>query len=232
VPVPDGGAILSLSLGIGAVGAVARHGLTARDFAPTDLTVEMLYLVEAKTAAMDESRRLNQRLQHERAAAKEQAVTDPLTGLKNRRGLEEALSRLASAGTPYGLIHIDLDRFKAINDTLGHDAGDAMLCAAARAMQAEVREHDIAARVGGDEFVLVFPGSSDPARLTAAAERMIARIEAPVVLKGESCRISASAGIALSHRTRLADAAAILREADAALYEAKRAGRGHARIAS
>jgi diguanylate cyclase (GGDEF)-like protein len=223
-----GGALMNLSFGIGAVAAVAEHGLTVRDFAPTDPTVEMLYLVEANSAAMEEWRRLSLKLEGARSAAEKRALTDPLTGLRNRRGLEEALDRLVASGQRFGVMRLDLDRFKAVNDTLGHAAGDAVLGAVARAIAAEVREEDIAARVGGDEFVLIFPGLTDTARLERLARRIIARIEEPMAFGAEVCQVSASAGIAVSLSCRRTDSARILEEADQALYAAKRAGRGRA----
>ncbi|MDH3262377.1 MAG: diguanylate cyclase [Paracoccaceae bacterium] len=231
VPLPEGqGALLNLSFGIGAVAAVAEHRLTAADFAPTDLTVEMLYLVEAKSAAMEESRRLNLKLEGARSAAEEQALTDALTGLRNRRAMEEALVRLTQARARFGLIHLDLDRFKAVNDTLGHAAGDAVLGAVARALRAEVREGDVAARVGGDEFLMIFPGIADTERLAGIAGRVIARIEEPVPFEDQLCRISASAGITVSTAYAKPEPERLLHDADAALYASKRAGRGRATV--
>lgn len=221
----DQGVLLNLSFGIGAVGAVTEHRLSAADFAPTDLTIEMLYLVEAKSMAMEESRRLNARLERARSNAEEQALTDPLTGLRNRRALEETLARLLAARVPFGLIHMDLDHFKQVNDTLGHAAGDAVLGAVARALRADLRGGDLAARLGGDEFVLVLPEMTDPDRLVVIAQRVIARIEEPVAYGEDECRVSASAGVALSTGRDSADAETILQDADAALYASKHAGR-------
>jgi diguanylate cyclase (GGDEF)-like protein len=231
VPLPEGqGALLNLSFGIGAVAAVAEHRLTASDFAPTDLTVEMLYLVEAKSAAMEESRRLNLKLEGARSAAEEQALTDALTGLRNRRAMEEALARLTRNRARFGLIHLDLDRFKAVNDTLGHAAGDAVLVAVAEALRAEIRDCDLAARVGGDEFFVIFPNTADTGWLSGIANRIIARIEEPVPYGEELCRISASAGITVSTAYARPEAERMLHDADAALYCSKRAGRGRATV--
>ena len=90
--------LLNLSFGISVVEAVRGFNLTSADFAPTDLAVEMLYLVEAKSAAMDESRNLNTRLQGAKIAAEEQAFTDTLTGLKNRRAMDHILARMVASG--------------------------------------------------------------------------------------------------------------------------------------
>ncbi|MFU1479416.1 diguanylate cyclase domain-containing protein [Roseovarius sp. C7] len=223
-----GGALVNMSFGIAVTEAIRRLDLTARDFAATDLTVEMLYLIEAKTAAMEASRLLNLRLQGAKAAAEEQAYTDTLTGLRNRRALDPVLMQLMTSETDFALIQLDLDYFKEVNDQLGHAAGDHVLQAAARAMQAETRKEDVLLRVGGDEFVLILTRVTDAARVRDIAERVIARLEKPVEYDGQPCHISASAGGALSclYRDPKTVEARIMEDADIALYEAKSAGRG------
>ncbi|MFD1343644.1 GGDEF domain-containing protein [Litorisediminicola beolgyonensis] len=227
---PCGGAIIDCSFGIGVGEAVARYGLSGRDFAPTDLSVEFLFLQEAKSAAMSASRRLNRRLQSARILAETQAFTDTLTGLGNRRALDQALDRLTHEGRPFALMQIDLDLFKAVNDSLGHGAGDAVLQAVAERIDAIVRSGDTAARVGGDEFVLIFPGLADAARLERIAARLIAAIEEPVFHDRQACRVSASIGIACSEHCATTGIAP-LEAADRALYDAKHAGRGRAAFA-
>ncbi len=224
----DTGVLVNLSFGIAVVDAVARFGLAGSDFAATDLTVEMLFLVEAKSAAMAESRRLNERLDGARAQAEAAALADTLTGLANRRALDRALARLIARGAEFTLMRIDLDRFKAVNDSFGHEAGDVVLEAVARLLAAETRDGDIAARVGGDEFVLVFAGFTDPGRLEAIAERLIHRIEAPVPYRDQSVAISASVGLVASSLYDVPEAERMLRDADVALYASKTAGRGRA----
>lgn len=231
VPLPGGdGAIVNLSFGISVLDAVRDYALTSADFSATDLAIELLYLVEAKSAAMEASRSLNLRLQGAMIAAEEQAFTDTLTGLKNRRAMDHVLAQLTAAGVPFALLHLDLDRFKAVNDTFGHAAGDHVLQQAARVMVGEIRADDTVARVGGDEFVLVFHRLGDRARLGAIAGRLIARLERPMSFNGHSCRVSASIGIALSTDAGASDAWSMLHAADLALYAAKRAGRGCARF--
>lgn len=226
----DGGAcaMVNLSFGISVVEAAAVYGLTMGDFALTDPTVEMLYLVEAKSAVMEEFRKLNQRLQGARMVAEEQALTDALTGLKNRRAMEQELARLIGERRPFGLMHLDLDYFKTVNDRLGHAAGDRMLQHAARILLTETRDRDTVARVGGDEFVLIFDGLVEMGLLDRSARRIIERLEEPVACDDGTCRISASIGAALSTQYALPDPANMLRDADRALYRAKRAGRGRA----
>lgn len=225
-----GGVFFNLSFGVGIAGAVREHGLTDADFAPTELAMELLYLQEAKAAVMAELRALNARLQEAQRAAEAQALSDPLTGLANRRALERELARAAAetqrSGTHFALAHIDLDHFKAVNDTLGHAAGDHVLVHAAEVLRLAARRSDLVARVGGDEFVLLLRGTIDPDELQALGERVIARLEKPIPHEGATCRISASIGIALSHCYDPPDAERMLTDADVALYDAKRSGRG------
>lgn len=225
VPLPSGqGAVVNLSFGISIIDAVRDHALNGADFPVTDLTTELLYLVEAKSAAMEASRKLNLRLQGAMIAAEEQAFTDTLTGLKNRRALEHVMPRLVASGAPFALLHLDLDYFKAVNDTFGHAAGDVVLQQAARIMVAATREEDTVARVGGDEFVLILNRQTDRERVARIAARLIRRLERPIPCDGHSCNISASIGIAFSGDGAVAPDD-LLHRADLALYAAKRAGR-------
>jgi len=225
VPLGDGGGIVNLSFGISVAEAVAEYRLTLADFAPTDLTVEMLYLMEAKTAAMSASRELNTRLQGARIAAEERAYTDTLTGLKNRRALEHVMGRMIATREPFGLMQIDLDYFKAVNDTRGHAAGDHILQCVARHMVNLTRSDDLVARVGGDEFVIVLRGAIDLNILTDIAKRLITKIEEPVMYEGGPCQVSASIGITVSSLYKTPTAAEMMKHSDMALYTSKRRGR-------
>jgi diguanylate cyclase (GGDEF)-like protein len=228
VPTGDGGLLINLSFGIWVHEAVRRYGLTVADFAATDLTVEMLYLVEAKSAVTDELRNLNLRLQGAKRVAEEQALTDTLTGLRNRRALDQHLGDLADRHQPFGLMHMDLDFFKQVNDTLGHAAGDHVLKEVARILVEETRATDLVARVGGDEFVLVFPRLADPAGLKDIASRIIARLGVPIRFEGQVCRISCSIGMTVFFGQGSPDIDALHARADEALYISKRHGRGRA----
>ena len=226
------GVLLNLGFGIGVIDAVGAYDLSASDFAPTDLTIEMLYLVEAKSAAMEASQDLNRRLQAAKRAAELQAQTDPLTGARNRRALEIELTRLIEEGVPFGLMHVDLDFFKTVNDTLGHAAGDHVLKQVAQILTEEIRSSDFISRIGGDEFVLVLPDLTTKAAMDVLARRIITRIEEPIVFDDTACDVGASVG---STRTSLYDHPAIeqmSRDADLALYESKRHGRGRHTCAS
>lgn len=231
VVLPDnGGVLLNFSLGIGVVDAVARHGLTAVDFPATDLAVEMMYLVEAKQALMEESGKLNLRLRAARSEAEEQAMTDTLTGLKNRRAMELILTRYTIGGVKFGLMQIDLDHFKAVNDNLGHAAGDHVLQQAARILKNETRKDDTVIRAGGDEFVIIFHCLSDPITLGGIADRLLERLQVPIPYQGHACRISASIGITVSDRYKVPDPDQMLLDADQALYASKAGGRSCYRI--
>ncbi len=224
------GWLINLSFGIGVIDAVRSHALTDRDFAATDLAVEMMYLVEAKAVAMDALRSLAERLEGDKRMAEAQALTDTLTGLGNRRALSLVLEQLTQIRTHFGLMHVDLDYFKAVNDTLGHAAGDHVLCVVADVLRRETRGEDTVARVGGDEFVLVFPSISDPPRLESVARRIIEGLSQPIEFEGNPCRISASIGIAMSTQYDFVDPERMQNDADEALYASKRAGRGRAQL--
>ncbi|TCL10160.1 diguanylate cyclase (GGDEF)-like protein [Shimia isoporae] len=226
VPMPsENGAMVNLGFGISILDAVSDYDLNAADFAATDLTIEMLYLVEAKSAAMEASRKLNLRLQGAMIAAEEQAFTDTLTGLKNRRALEHILPRMVNDCTAFGLMQVDLDFFKEVNDTRGHAAGDAVLQHVARVLVESSREEDCVARVGGDEFVLVFNGTTDLDILGRIADRIISEIETPVPFQDAICKVSASVGISVYQGSNDTDMDTLLAEADTALYASKHAGR-------
>ncbi len=164
-----------------------------------------------------------------------QARTDPLTTLINRRAFMDEmgrrLDRLDREGLPGTLMFIDLDNFKALNDTKGHDAGDEALCLTAALLRATVRPSDLVARLGGDEFALWM----DSADEFAAAERAEAlRTEGPRCLQhlaeGSDLSLTMSIGIATRWPGRGEDVEALIQRADQVMYQVKRAGRGHWRV--
>ena len=156
-----------------------------------------------------------------------QAYHDPLTDLPNRRALNEYLSRVFDSDMmldDVAVFHVDLDKFKLINDTMGHDAGDSVLLEAAKILRSEVRATDFVARVGGDEFVLVFTSLIDRENIANVAQRIVDKMSQPIYYDDQPCQIGASIGIAM--REAFTTPERIIMDADIALYEAKLAGRG------
>ncbi|NHZ81684.1 diguanylate cyclase [Massilia sp. CCM 8695] len=157
-----------------------------------------------------------------------QARTDILTGIDNRRMFEEtfaaALGRAARSNTAIALAYLDIDHFKAINDTYGHKAGDEVLVEFARRLRTAVRSTDSVARLAGDEFVAIFEGLRDDIEPTILAEKILDMARTPFLAAGASLQVSTSVGIAIG-RGGAAGADEYLALADEALYAAKQAGR-------
>lgn len=170
----------------------------------------------------------NAELERTRLEAEQSALHDYLTGLPNRRYLEEKLEEWRAGkgtlGSGIAILHIDLDRFKQINDTHGHGAGDAMLMLAARILRENIRITDFAARIGGDEFVVLLDHDGATATLSAIASRIIDQMRQPAFYNGQECRFGASIGIAHT-LARDIDPKQLLQNADIALYKAKNLGR-------
>lgn len=222
----SGGAALVVLAFVDVPSAVRDLALTEADFGLTDRTVDLLWLVEANSAVSGELRSLNRRLQGAQAMAQEQALTDALTGLRNRRALEAALADHCAGVEGFCLLQLDLDHFKQVNDTRGHAAGDHVLSEVARVLTQETRSGDTLARLGGDEFVILLSGMADRGRALQVADRITRRLSRPIPFEGQPCRIGVSGGLVLSPPRAFPQAEALLRQADAALYAAKRAGRG------
>ena len=220
------GLILDLSFGIAIVDAVQKFDLTAQDFAPSDLAVELLFLQEAKSSAMAASFSLNARLDGALLAAESEAMTDGLTGLHNRRAFDNAMARLGQSQTGYAILHMDLDLFKHVNDTLGHAVGDVVLKRVASIMRRNTRKDDLLVRSGGDEFIILCPGLLDTTRLTGLSNNLITQISEPFQVEDDDVAISASIGIGTSSLIANASPDEISEIADIALYAAKRSGRG------
>lgn len=222
---PGQGLLVNLAFNSAMGATVGDHRLSGADFAATDQTVDMLYVLEAQTIVRLEFNRLQQRLQGARAAAEDLALTDAVTGLRNRRAMGLALDRQSRIRAPFSLMNIDLDYFKQVNDTLGHAAGDHVLDQVARILCDETRGSDTVARVGGDEFVLIFPDLTDAAKLASLARRILTRLEVPMMFDGKPCFISASIGTTMSTQYAEPESEQMLADADRALYASKRRGR-------
>ena len=164
----------------------------------------------------------------QRQAAEDQlahrATHDALTELPNRSELELRLAAHLASGRPVGVLYCDLDRFKTVNDSLGHDAGDELLVLLAHRLRASLPARCILGRVGGDEFVALLPGEDNPEALRVLATRLMTALNQPLELRGHRHIASVSIGITIggalhSHPDE------VLREADLALLRAKRSGR-------
>ncbi|WP_439871697.1 PleD family two-component system response regulator [Rhizobium leguminosarum] len=184
----------------------------------------------ARSLTQIRRKRYNDRLRASVKQTIELAVTDPLTGLYNRRYLDSHLNvlfnRSMARGRPLSVLITDIDRFKHVNDTYGHDGGDEVLREFANRVRSTIRGADLACRYGGEEFVVVMPDTS-PEIAAAVAERLRAAIEnAPFMLKhaGEALNVTASFGIA-SRITSVLTPDQLMKQADLALYEAKNTGR-------
>ena len=163
-------------------------------------------------------------------SVEQQATHDQLTGLANRRLFHSRWQQsLGEAGGPTTLLYIDLDGFKPVNDTLGHDAGDSVLVEVAERLRRLVRAGDVVARLGGDEFAIILPWT-DAATADAIAQRLVAELAEPFHLDVRPVSIGASVGGVTAAPN--ADPEAELRRADTAMYAAKAAGRGRVRFAS
>jgi len=160
----------------------------------------------------------------------ELARFDSLTGLPNRNmflgELDRTIARARRNGTAFAIFFIDLDRFKTINDTLGHDAGDQLLRTMAARLRSAVRESDLVARLGGDEFVVLLEGEACAADLDAIAQKLLVAIGEPTTLQGCSFLVTGSIGIGL-YPGDGEDAATLLKHADAAMYLAKDRGKNN-----
>lgn len=158
------------------------------------------------------------------------AATDPLTGLANRRVFDAALDRMLASGGPGCVAIFDLDHFKAVNDRFGHEGGDRVLRAFAAVARAAVRDGDVVARLGGEEFGVLLPGTAREQASVVCERLRVAAAEAPVLLPGGLARVTASAGLA--EGAPGVTASDLMRAADEALYRAKTGGRDRLSLAA
>jgi diguanylate cyclase (GGDEF)-like protein/PAS domain S-box-containing protein len=165
------------------------------------------------------------------AELQRQAYTDPLTGMPNRAFFADRLEQAVAArqGRPVTLLLLDLDDFKLVNDTRGHEAGDQLLLALAPRLSAALRPGDTIARFGGDEFVVLCEDLSSDEDGIRIAQRMTEACRRPVTIRGHRHEVTVSAGVAIA-RGRSATASDLLRDADAAMYRAKEMGKGRIEV--
>ncbi len=190
-------------------------------------------VIERLERQLEQTRDELERLQAEAESARATAMTDPLTGIPNRlaydRRLEEELARFKRYGAPFALLVWDVDRFKAINDTYGHAAGDKVLTVIARLLRDRVRETDLTARYGGEEFVILMP-ETDSANAQPVAEKLREAI-ADTAFHFRGTRVPITASCGLTEARPGDDAQSLFQRADAALYRAKENGRNRVETA-
>jgi diguanylate cyclase (GGDEF)-like protein len=196
--------------------------------------VEMAMWMHVLGVRMEATRTAAQRALVERDSLVVLAYTDPLTGLPNRRGLNERLSTALAERPDDKLLAVfllDLDGFKAINDRLGHDAGDRLLALVAQRLRGLFRSSDVVARLGGDEFVVMAPGIGADADALHLGEKVLEAFTRPFEVAGQACRVGVTVGYALAPADAN-DASALLLFADEAMYHGKQSGRHTVRRAN
>jgi diguanylate cyclase len=153
-----------------------------------------------------------------------QAFHDPLTGLANRRRFIDSVGHAIARGMGAAILFLDLDDFKDVNDTLGHDAGDALLTAVGHRIVATIRPDDLGCRIGGDEFAILLPGTP-LAEAEVVAGRLLVAIGAAVPIEGHDLVVPASIGVATAQPGEMCSVDELLRRADVAMYQAKAEGK-------
>ena len=197
------------------------------DFSISCVAVEGVTLFTVMVRDITSRKQMEEQLRYK-------ALHDSLTGLSNRSGfhqyLEESLQRFIQGNeAPFAVLFLDFDRFKVINDSLGHDIGDLLLENIARRLQASVRQSDLVARLGGDEFTILLRNIENVDRAIWMCDRIFQKLTVPFNLQGHQVSITASIGVVLSSK-QYKDAGEILRDADITMYAAKAAGKAQYRV--
>jgi diguanylate cyclase (GGDEF)-like protein len=227
--------LLVLVAGLGATALGLALSLSGTDLSPPEITrptlvgafaagISAIVSAVQRHLIVTESQSLIQ--------AEHDAKHDPLTGLANRtelyRELDVSLDRAKLENTVFGVLFLDLDRFKVINDSMGHDAGDELLKIVAERLRAATRATDVVARLGGDEFVLICRGLMSADSVLAVVRQILRRFAEPVQLNGRQQVVSTSVGVAIATTDELRTPEELVRDADAAMYKAKRDRSGFA----
>jgi diguanylate cyclase (GGDEF)-like protein len=215
--------------------AQAMHKVTAEESFSAQVEVsgsrEIAELAVGFNAMLAELQRRDELAKLADARLQKQARTDALTGLPNRRlfteCLSSALARARRKAQLLGLLYIDLDGFKLVNDSLGHSIGDLLLCEVASRLRSRVRQSDTLARVGGDEFTIILTALKSTEHAGAAAEALLQCLMKPFYVEGHEITVGASIGISIFDDPNQ-HGADLLRQADSAMYAAKRSGRNRA----
>ena len=203
------------------LGQVGDHNRQLHDIGIYVIAVDAVLLIICAGLLLEYQRRIERHA----ASNRHQARHDALTGLANRRALDDELDRLVrDAGDTAqrsALLLLDLDGFKAVNDSYGHQAGDVLLREIAARLTGTVRHTDLVARLGGDEFAVLLPAVQSVEQVRAIARKLLDEIQRPVVLSGATATVTGSIGIALCPDDAT-DHEQLVRHADAAMYNAKR----------
>lgn len=218
---------------------IATHGnyaMRAPDGTPDDVPDEIAKLGRVFNGMLEQIQKRDMALERElserRRAEEELAYTahhDAVTGLPNRRSFNEALEarlvRSSDGIRPTALMFLDLDNFKMVNDTLGHDVGDALLAAVAMRLRDQIRDGDVVYRLGGDEFAVVLDRVADEDGALSAAAKLLEALFQPFTVRGRVIHTGTSIGVALAG-THASTPEQLLKNADVAMYQAKSLGRG------
>lgn len=219
------------------ISAYPRHKLHALAAGAKDFISSPFDLMEVKVRVynMLEVRLLYKKLDHFSRAMESMALHDSLTGLPNRRLLMDRLSSSINHAHrnkhSMAVMYLDLDGFKQVNETLGHDGGDTLLKMVAVRLVKEVRQEDTVARMGGDEFIIVLWELNHADGVAKLVSKLIQAVSQPYTVQGRSVSITISAGIGI-YPAHGEDPEALMKSADMALHEAKRSGKNGYRIAS
>jgi diguanylate cyclase (GGDEF)-like protein len=233
----DAGAHLSDTAESGGLDRLRRMGAAA-GLSPVEVARYIVQAGRVPGAAELAARAAEQRAHGEELARL--ALTDPLTGLPNRvlflDRLEQALARSARGGQAPAVLFVDLDRFKAVNDSLGHEAGDEVLLVVAERLRAAIRTEDTACRLGGDEFAVLLETTRAPTEAMLVAQRIVAALRTPIEVSvpgpegREECTVTVRASLGVATASSDQRPTDLLRDADQAMYEAKSRGGDRAHL--
>lgn len=211
---------------------ITKGGIERLVGANWDVTRDVIFQTELRDARI-RAEAQNEQLRATRRTLEHQSLHDALTGLPNRRFLDQFMDASGSPSPNHRLafIHFDMDRFKEVNDTLGHAAGDEVLRQTTTRLQTLLHGDEFASRIGGDEFVLVTSGAEPEERAMELGRSIVKALATPIIIDGHECHVGCSAGVAVQTAAG-EDPRQLLINADVALYEAKKRGRNRAEIFS
>lgn len=217
--------LIDFSFSADFVDLVHELGLSSSDFKPNDFSLNLIYTIETQRTLVEDSHKLTLALEDSKKEAEEAANVDVLTNIANRRALYHHLSKTLECSEKVAdsvLLHIDLDKFKAINDNFGHAAGDRVLKQTAHILREIADEADFPARIGGDEFAMIISGGTSEAEILMIANGIRSKILAPIEFDGHVFQIGVSIGVVKLNQYSSETPDELFTCSDIALYEAKR----------